>query len=87
MLKLCSGLFPLGGVVLAGLCSRGISSLGIDALKLNGVTLLFIGEIVLSGDNVILCVMERTGDDGESKLMDLARVSAMSRRACSRSLV
>lgn len=32
MLKVCSGLLPLGGVVLAGLCSRGISSFGMVAL-------------------------------------------------------
>lgn len=45
--------------------------------------LLFIGEIVLSGDKVIRCVMGRTGDDGESRLI-FARVSAINRRACSR---
>lgn len=87
ILKFPSGLFPLGGVVRAGLCSRGISSLGIEALKLNGVTLLLIGEIVLSGDKVIRCVIGRTGDEGESKFIDLALVSAMSRRACSRNLI
>ena len=46
--------------------------------------LLFIGEIVRSGDKVIRCVMGRTGDDGESRFMDFARVSAINRRACSR---
>lgn len=40
-----------------------------------------------SGDNVIRCVIVRTGDEGESKLMDFARVSAISLRACSRNLV
>ena len=74
-------------MVLAGLCSLSISSLGIVALKLNGVTLLLIGDIVLSGDRVILCVSGLTGDDGESNVIDLALVSAMRRLACSRSLV
>jgi hypothetical protein len=83
MLKFCKGLFPRGGVVRDGLDSRGNSSLGIAALKLN-VMLLLIGEMVLSGDNVMRCVRGRTGEEGESRLMDFARVSAISRRACSR---
>lgn len=87
MFNVCNGLRPLGGVALAGLCSRGNSSFGIVVLKLNELTLLFIGEIVRSGDNVMRCVIVRTGDEGESKLIDFARVSAISRRACSRSLV
>ena len=49
--------------------------------------LLLIGEIVRSGDNVMRCVIERTGDDGESRFIDFARVSAIKRRACSRSLI
>ena len=76
--KLWSGLLPRGGVF-----SRGASSLGIAALKLNAFTLLLMGEIVRSGDSVILCVIDRTGDDGESRLIDFALVSAMSRLACS----
>ena len=47
-------------------------------------SLVFIGDIVRSGDNVIRCVINLIGDVGESKLLDFARVSAIKRRACSR---
>lgn len=46
---------------------------------------VFIGDIVRSGDKVIRCFI-LTGDVGESKLCDRARVSAIKRRACSRNL-
>lgn len=47
---------------------------------------IFIGDIVRSGDKVIRCVIILTGDVGESKLFDRARVSAIKRLACSRNL-
>lgn len=53
-------------------------------LLLKNSIVLLIGEMVRSGDSVIRCVMDLTGDEGESKLMDLARVSAINFLACSR---
>lgn len=42
-------------------------------------SVLLIGEIVRSGDNVIRCVIDLTGDVGDSR--PLAFVSAIKRRA------
>lgn len=47
-------------------------------------SVVLIGEIVRSGDNVIRCDIDVIGDVGESKLFDLALVSAIKRLACSR---
>lgn len=47
------------------------------------VSVLLMGEIVRSGDNVMRCVIDLTGDVGDSRL--LAFVSAIKRRAWSRS--
>lgn len=47
---------------------------------------LLMGDIVRSGDNVMRCVIDLTGDVGESRFIDRARVSAINRRAWSRSL-
>lgn len=37
-------------------------------LRLKKPSKLLIGEIVRSGDKVILCVIDLNGDDGESRL-------------------
>ncbi len=64
-------------------CFTGEPSLFADRVKKPSVVL--IGDIVRSGDNVIRCVINFIGDVGESRLCDLARVSAIKRLACSRS--
>ena len=46
-----------------------------------------MGEIVRSGERVILCVIDRTGEEGESRFIDFALVSAIKRLACTRSRV
>lgn len=70
----------------AKLCLVGEFSLLFDILTLlkKLPSAVFMGDIVRSGDNVIRCVIDLTGDVGESKLNDFARVSAIKRRACSR---
>lgn len=64
-------------------CLTGEPSLLVVRVK--NPSVVFIGDIVRSGDKVILCVINFIGDVGESRLCDLARVSAIKRRACSRS--
>lgn len=63
-------------------CFTGEPSLLFARLKKPSV--VFIGDIVRSGDKVIRCVISLIGEVGESRLCDLARVSAINRRACSR---
>lgn len=73
-----------GGVIRGEFnCFTGEPSLFVERLKKPSVVL--IGDIVRSGDSVIRCVINLIGDVGESTLCDLARVSAIRRRACSRS--
>lgn len=42
---------------------------------------LLMGEIVRSGDSVIRCVIDLSGDVGDSRFIDRALVSAIKRRA------
>lgn len=44
-------------------------------------SVLLMGEIVRSGDNVMRWVIDLHGDVGESRFMDRALVSAIRRRA------
>lgn len=55
-----------------------------SAAKPASDAVLLIGEIVRSGDSVMRCVIILTGELGESMFSERARVSAISRRACSR---
>lgn len=72
-----------GGVIRGEFdCLTGEPSLFVGRVKKPSV--VFIGDIVRSGDNVIRCVISLIGDVGESTFCDLARVSAIKRRACSR---
>lgn len=74
--------FSRGGVIRGEFnCLTGEPSLLVRVKK---PSVVFIGDIVRSGDNVIRCVISLMGDVGESRLCDLARVSAIKRRACSR---
>lgn len=78
-----------GGVIRgddANACVVGEFSLLLDILPLlkKLPSAVLIGDIVRSGDNVIRWAIDFTGDVGESKLNDFARVSAIRRRACSR---
>lgn len=57
---------------------------GEPSLRGKKPSVVFIGDIVRSGDSVIRWVISLIGDVGESRLCDLARVSAIKRRACSR---
>lgn len=76
---------PSRGGVIRGepICLTGEFSLLLERL-LRNPSVVLIGDIVRSGDNVILWVINFIGDVGESKLRDFARVSAIRRRACSR---
>lgn len=71
-----------GGVIRGEFnCFTGEPSLLVLVKKPSIVFIGDIGDMVRSGDKVIRCVISLIGDVGESKLCDLARVSAINRRA------